>query len=81
LNEQRIREKLLKERLQGFNEGHSKTFYCIAPIVLEIEELENPLYETKKHFEGLNIKEKAKVLHQILDNIAERKNYYLKLRK
>jgi hypothetical protein len=67
--------------LQEFNEGRSKTFYCIASTVLEIEELENALREAEKHVEGLNIKEKSKVLHQILDNIAERKNYYLKLRK
>jgi acyl-CoA reductase-like NAD-dependent aldehyde dehydrogenase len=67
--------------LQEFNEGRSKTFYCIASTVLEIEELENALREAEKRVEGLNIKEKAKVLHQILDNIAERKNYYLKLRK
>jgi hypothetical protein len=79
--EQLIREKLLKEMLQEYNEGRSKTFYCIASTVLEIEELENALREAEKHVEGLNIKEKSKVLHQILDNIAERKNYYLKLRK
>jgi hypothetical protein len=48
---------------------------------LEIRELKNALCEAKKHVEGLNIKEKARVLHQILDNVAERKNYYLKLRK
>jgi len=80
-NEQLIREKLLKEMLQEFNEGRSKTFYCIASTVLEIEELKYALIEAKKQSKGLNIKEKAKVLHQIFDNIAERKNYYLKLRK
>jgi len=79
--EQRIRERLLKEMLQKFNEGRSKTFYCIASTVLEIEELNSALHEAKEHVEGLNIKEKAKVLHHILDNIAKRKNYYLKLRK
>ena len=79
--EQLIREKLLKEMLQEFNEGRSKTFYCIASTVMEIEELETALSEAKKQSEGLNIKEKAKVLHQSLNNIAERKNYYLKLRK
>lgn len=81
VKEQRIREKLLKEMLQEFNEGRSKTFYCIASTILELEELKTALCEAKKYVEGLNIKDKAKVLHQILDNIAERKNYYLKLRK
>jgi len=78
---QLIREKLLKEMLQQFNKGRSKTFYCIASTILKIEELENALSRAKKQSEGSNIKEKSKVLHQILDNIAERKNYYLKLRK
>ena len=76
-----IREKMLKEMLQNFNEGRSKTYYCIASNVLEIEELENAISEAENQSEGLKIKEKAKVLHQILDKIAERKNYYLKLRK
>jgi len=79
--EQRIREQLLKEMLQEFNEGRSKTFYSIASTVLEIEELANALHEAKEQSEGLGIKERAKVLHKILDTIAERKNYYLKLRK
>ena len=79
--EQLIREKLLKEMLQGFNEGRSKTFYCIASTILEIEELKKTLSQAKKQSEGLNIKEKSKILHQLLKNIAERKNYYLKLRK
>jgi hypothetical protein len=78
--QQLLRDKLLKEMLQDFNEGRSKTFYSIASTVLEIEELENALSEAKKQSEGLKIKEKAKVLHQILDNIAERQNYCLKLR-
>jgi len=30
---------------------------------------------------GLDIKEKAKLAHSILDRIAEKKGYYLKLRK
>jgi len=42
--------------LEEFNEGRSKTFYCIASTVLEIEELENALSEAKKHTEGLSIK-------------------------
>ena len=79
--EQRIRERVLKAMLDEFNEGRSKTFYCIASTVLEIKELEHALNDAKKQSKGLNIKEKAKVLHQILDNIAKRKNYYLKLRK
>jgi len=55
--------------------------FTIASTVLEVEELENALCKGKKKSEDLGIKEKSKALHQILNNIAERKNYYLKLRK
>jgi len=71
----------LKEMLQEFNEGRSKSYYCIAVTVLEIEELEEVLTKAKKDSTGLEIKDKSRTLHSILDEIAERKNYYLKLRK
>jgi len=79
--EQIIRENLLKEMLKGFNEGRSKTFYCIASTVTEVKELENSLNEAQKQSEGLDIKRKSKILHQILNKIAEEKNYCLKIRK
>ena len=78
---QKTRENLLKEMLQEFNEGRSKSYYCIVATVLEIEELEEALTKAKKDSTGLEIKASSKVLHSILDEIAEKKNYYLKLRK
>jgi len=78
---QKKREDLLKEMLHEFNEGRSKSYYCIAATVLEIEELEEALTKAKKDSIGLEIKGKSKVLHSILNEIAERKNYYLKLRR
>jgi len=78
---QKKREDLLKEMLHEFNEGRSKSYYCIAATVLEIEELEEALTKAKKDSIGLEIKGKSKVPHSILDKIAERKNYYLKLRR
>ena len=79
--EQKKREQLLKDMLHEFNEGRSKSFYCIASTVLDIQELENALVEARKQSEGLDKKEKAKILHLFLDKIAEKKNYNLKLRK
>jgi len=78
---QKTREQLLNEMLQDFNEGRSKNYYCIAATVLEIEELKDALNKAKKDSTGLEIKGKSRVLHSILDEIAERKNYCLKLRK
>jgi len=78
---QKNRENLLKVMLKDYNEGRSKSYYCIAATVLEIEELKEVLTQVKKKTNGLDIKEKSKVLHTILDDIAQTKNYCLKLRK
>ena len=78
---QKTKEKLLKEMLQEFNDGRSKSYYCIAATVLEIEELKEALTKAKKDSIGLEIKGKSKILHSILDEIAVRMNYCLKLRK
>ena len=78
---QKEREKILKTMIAGFNEGRSKSHYCIAATVLEIDELRMALAKAKKESPNLEIKEKSKLLHSLLDEIAERKNCVLKLRK
>ena len=78
---QKTREKLLKEMLQNFNEGRSKNYYCIAVTIFEIEELKMALTKAKKNSVGLEIKDKSTILHSVLDEIAQKKNYCLKLRK
>ena len=78
---QKAREAFLKEMLRDFNDGQSKNYYCIAATVLEIKELEDALIEAKKTSKRLDAKGKSKNLHAILDKIAQRKNYNLKLRK
>ncbi len=78
---QRIREQLLREMLQEFNEGRSKSYYCIAATVLEIDELKESLDKARSEAKELEIKDKSKLFHAILDEIANQKKYYLKLRK
>ncbi|HLE74722.1 MAG TPA: hypothetical protein VI864_01575 [Candidatus Bathyarchaeia archaeon] len=79
--EQKMKEELLKKMLLEFNEGRSKTYYCIAVTVLGIEELKEALNEAKKKTQGLEIKEKSRILHSMLDELAEKKHNCLKLRK
>jgi hypothetical protein len=78
---QKTREKLLKEMLIGFNEGRSKRYYCIAATVFEVDELQKLLNEGIEKSKGLELKEKSRVLHCLLDFVAEKKGYLLKLRK
>ena len=78
---QKTRERLLSEMLKEFNEGRSKSYYCVAATVLEIEDLEKSLAEARKQANGLEPKEKARILHAILDRRAEKRKILLKLRK
>jgi len=82
---QKEREKILKTMIAEFNEGRSKSYYCIATTIMEFDELRIALAKAKKRAEkespNLEIKERSKLLHSLLDEIAERKNYSLKLRK
>jgi hypothetical protein len=78
---QKMRERLLKEMLREFNDGRSKSYYCIAATVMDIGELNEALTKAKKESFGFEMKAKSKIFHSILDEIAKQKKYYLKLRK
>ncbi len=78
---QKIREKWLRKVLAEFNEGRSKSYYCIAATVMEISELQEAFEEAEKRAVGLSVKEKAKILHGLLDAVAARAGYVLKIRK
>lgn len=78
---QKVREKLLRKMLDGFNEGRSKSYYCLVATVLETGEIEKGLKEAKDRSKGLDVKEKAKLLHSIFDGIAQENDYCLKLRR
>jgi hypothetical protein len=81
VKQQRIREQLLMEMLRDFNEGRSKRYYCIAATVFPINELRHLIQAGNEQSRGLPIKQKSHVLHSLLDEVAKRKNYRLKLRK
>ncbi len=81
VEQQQIREKLLREMLSEFNEGRSKSFYCVAATVLEIPELKEVLEEARRKSAGLTVKEKAQAMSKLLDELAVKRGYLLKLRK
>ena len=69
----------IQEMLKDFNEGRSKSYYCIATTVLEINELKKVLEKAIKETKGIAIKEKSLILHSIIDEIAKKKNYQYKI--
>lgn len=74
------KEELLRELLSDFNEGRSKSYYCIAATVMTPDELKNALSRAQKESSGPTIKERSKLMHAILDGIAAEQGYLLKLR-
>jgi len=67
--------------LSEFNEGRSKSCYCIAATVMEIDELRAAIDEANARSQSLNLKDRARIMHSVLDEIAREKGYYLHLRK
>ena len=67
--------------LQNFNDGRSKSKYCIAATVLKIDELKEALTKAEAQSKNLQPNEKAKVMHSLLDLVSKEKGYLLKLRK
>ncbi len=53
---QEMRRGLLGELLAGFNDGRSKSYYCIAATVLEPDELRNAIDCARSRSDGLHSK-------------------------
>ncbi|MFX1365003.1 MAG: DUF3795 domain-containing protein [Promethearchaeota archaeon] len=86
LDQQKRRIELLKTMLKEFNEGRSKSFYCIASALLPIKRLETALEESNEIIkkEGVDVndlKNKSKILKDKIRLIASKENMDLKLRK
>ncbi|MFX1391725.1 MAG: DUF3795 domain-containing protein [Promethearchaeota archaeon] len=86
LIQQKRRIELLEIMLKEFNEGRSKSFYCIASALLPIDDLENSLKKSKQQIktEGIepnNLKNNSKILKTHLNQSANKRKIILKLRK
>ena len=75
------RNRLLEAMLAGYDDKRSKSFFCVAATVLEIEELERALAQAKAASAGMPVKEKAREMRRILEEIARERHYNLALRK
>ena len=83
---QKKRIELLETMLEQYNEGRSKSFYCIATALLSIDDLENALKTSEQKIKSDNVsttdlKSKSKILKGILNELAAKDGIELKLRK
>jgi len=72
--------------LENFNEGRSKSFFCLAAALLTIEDVERALEESTRQILDKNInlkdiKSKSKILRDNLNKIAKSKSIELKLKR
>ena len=86
IEQQRKRIRLLERMLTNFDDGRSKSFYCIAATLLPITDLETSLNEAEQKIKADKIrlddfKTKSKILKEILNNFAVKEGIELKLRK
>ena len=86
IEQQKNRIKQLEEMLESFNEGRSKSFYCISSALLPINDLEQALKNTKEKVKQDKVKDsdlklKSKILKQFLNQYADKQSIELKLRK
>jgi len=84
--QQEKRIKFLETMLENFNEGRSKSFYCIATALLPLDDLEQALEESeetikKKNVNLKDLKTKSKILKEKINKLANKKKIELKLRK
>jgi hypothetical protein len=80
--QQREKQNLLVQVLDEYNEGRSKSYYCIAVTLFDIEDLKAAVEEERRNRStGSDIQARSKSLHAIFERLAKKKNLLLALRK
>jgi hypothetical protein len=77
---------LLEAMIKNFDDGRSKSFYCIAATLLPITDLEISYGETEQRVEvskseSDDIKTKSKIFKELLNNFAIKEGIKMELRK
>jgi len=86
MEQQELRIKMLQDMLEHYNDGRSKTLYCLAATLLSVDGLKKALTEADQAIETDivnedNLKGRAKVLKGILTRQAGEEGEILKMRK
>jgi hypothetical protein len=84
--QQSKRMRLLKTMLKSFDEGRSKSLYCLATTLLSIDVLEKSLENSRRsikenNIESDDVKSRARILRGFLEESATGVEVELKLRK
>ncbi len=86
LARQKARINYLETFLEHFDEGRSRSFFCLATAILSLESLEKALQKAEQEIKSKeitreNIKDRARLLKNFLLDFAAEENEEFKLRK
>ena len=86
LEQQSLRIRMLRDMLKHYNDGRSKTFYCLATNLLSGDGLSKALTEAEQTIKAKDVGEndlkgRAKILKGILTRQADQEGEVLKMRK
>ena len=86
LEQQTKRIGLLQTMLEDFDDGKSKSFYCVAAALLPVTALEDSLHRVQRQIKedkvkSADVKTKAGILRGLLDDCAAKTGVDLKLRQ
>jgi hypothetical protein len=86
IKQQKKRIKLLETMIANFNDGRSRSFFCKAAALLDIKDLKNSLNEATKKIKidkikQNDVKKKAKILKEIINEFASKKGIELVKKK
>jgi hypothetical protein len=81
VEDQKERERLLTAMLAEFNEGRSKSYYCIVATIMDLRDIAQAIVQARNESAGEDLKRRSKHLHAILERFADQRGYNLKLRK
>ena len=80
--QEKVRVDFLDHLLEHFDDGRSRSFYCIACQLISLEDLKSALAEAEAEMsKSTDIKEKAKLVRVAISHLAETLGINLKLRK
>ena len=79
---EREKLKLLRYLIENYDDGRSKSYYCLSCQLLPPDKLKEVVVEAEKSVsKNLGLKEKARLLKTAISGLADRLNIDLKLRK
>ena len=81
IEKQKIRIDILSDLLTNFDDGRSKSFYCISCTLLPVDKLSETLEFAQQIDKKVELKEKSKQLKEYLSVMADELNIDLKLNK